>query len=330
MATAEATTAVVDQETFAYSRLTTPESLRLLKVQPGTINNLVQVELWEATESVAYRCLSYMWGDQTERCSILLNGKAATVGRSLLGFLQMAEQRLPDVTIWIDAVCISQTDDEEKSTQVQRMGDIFANATEVLSWLGNDPGLTALLEWAAKPRNVMQRALYHIPVQKVPRHLRASVLDLASHRYWDRAWVQQEIILARSIRLLCGHVEIEPIALKRLKVSMLVFRWYPRTRRQVNREQFALAKVEERLTRQRRSTPKMESFLMHNSSAIQCFDSRDRIYALLALTRHGKGFKVDYSEGIVDLFFRALMYFPIALELEHMEVYWSALRLTPE
>lgn len=110
--------------------------------------------------------------------------------KSLLEFLRVAAQRFPDIPIWIDAVCINQNDDEEKSVQVNRMGTIFAHATEVLSWLGNDPGLSALLEWAGKPRNVVKRTFYHLLIQKVPKNIRASVQDLARHPYWDRVWVQ--------------------------------------------------------------------------------------------------------------------------------------------
>ncbi|KAH7401032.1 heterokaryon incompatibility protein-domain-containing protein [Phaeosphaeria sp. MPI-PUGE-AT-0046c] len=324
-------TVLVAEETFIYSRLTTPDALRLLKVQPGTDNGLVKVKLWEATEAVPYRCLSYMWGDQTERYPIVLNGKAATVGRNLLDFLQMAEHRFPNITIWVDAVCINQTDDEEKSIQVQRMGDIFANATEVLCWLGNDAGLAALLEWAGKPRNVVKRAIYHLPVQKTPRQMRANVEDLYQHPYWRRAWIQQEIILAQSIRLLCGHVEVEPAALKKCKVSMLAWMWTPKSRKKIGREQFHLGKVIKLLlTHQRRIIHHMEGLLINNGIPSECFDPRDRIYALLALALHGKAFKVDYSEGIVDLFFRALWYFPNALQLHNIEVFWDALRITPE
>lgn len=38
--------------------------------------------------------------------------------------------------LWIDALCINQTDNVEKSSQVLMMGDVFAQATRVVVWLG--------------------------------------------------------------------------------------------------------------------------------------------------------------------------------------------------
>ncbi|KAK7187683.1 heterokaryon incompatibility protein [Paraphaeosphaeria sporulosa] len=37
--------------------------------------------------------------------------------------------------MWIDAICINQTDDEEKSKQVAMMGDVFSLASCVTAWL---------------------------------------------------------------------------------------------------------------------------------------------------------------------------------------------------
>jgi hypothetical protein len=39
-------------------------------------------------------------------------------------------------TLWVDAVCIDQADDEERSEQVQMMSRIYKNASRVLVWLG--------------------------------------------------------------------------------------------------------------------------------------------------------------------------------------------------
>lgn len=38
--------------------------------------------------------------------------------------------------IWIDAICINQSDDAEKSVQVAMMADIYAGAKNVIVWLG--------------------------------------------------------------------------------------------------------------------------------------------------------------------------------------------------
>ena len=40
--------------------------------------------------------------------------------------------------IWADAVCINQSDNDEKSNQVQNMGSVYATASMVIVWLGNE------------------------------------------------------------------------------------------------------------------------------------------------------------------------------------------------
>lgn len=42
-----------------------------------------------------------------------------------------------DISMWIDAICINQTDLDEKGYQVELMGDIYSKASHVLIWLGN-------------------------------------------------------------------------------------------------------------------------------------------------------------------------------------------------
>ncbi|KAF3035694.1 hypothetical protein E8E12_006218 [Didymella heteroderae] len=39
---------------------------------------------------------------------------------------------------WIDAICINQVDQAEKSTQIALMGSIYKNAKRVLAWIGSD------------------------------------------------------------------------------------------------------------------------------------------------------------------------------------------------
>ncbi|KAK0641505.1 hypothetical protein B0T16DRAFT_215402 [Cercophora newfieldiana] len=42
---------------------------------------------------------------------------------------------------WIDAICINQQDIDERSSQVQIMGQIYKAAQHVVGWLGSDPQL---------------------------------------------------------------------------------------------------------------------------------------------------------------------------------------------
>ncbi|RBA15875.1 hypothetical protein FPRO05_12096 [Fusarium proliferatum] len=84
----------------------------------------------------AYLALSYVWGDAKNTQSMAVDGHEVAVTVNLAYALRCA--RLPDkpVVIWADALCIDQTNDEEKSVQIQLMGAIYQNAYKVLAWLG--------------------------------------------------------------------------------------------------------------------------------------------------------------------------------------------------
>ncbi|KAF2108352.1 heterokaryon incompatibility protein-domain-containing protein, partial [Lophiotrema nucula] len=92
-----------------------------------------------------FTALSYVWGDATEREDITVNGVAFPATLNLASALKYVrahwQNQFPgrDVStfrIWADAVCINQTDLDERSQQVQLMGQIYSEAEIVFSWLG--------------------------------------------------------------------------------------------------------------------------------------------------------------------------------------------------
>jgi len=197
-------------EDFHYDPLSAPASLRLLEILPKRSNGRIQVRLWETTEAVAYRCLSYMWGDQAARFPILVNGRQMSIGHGLYAFLEVAQDRFPNEPLWIDAVCINQDDNKEKSSQVQRMGRIYSNAIEVLVWLGNSQAIAELFSWTNRPLTAVDKTVDLLHIERVPKHIREAVHELLQHPYWSRAWITQEIVLSQALRLLCDFSETTP------------------------------------------------------------------------------------------------------------------------
>jgi hypothetical protein len=49
---------------------------------------------------------------------------------------RIREQKLASV-LWADAVCINQSNDDEKTNQVRMMQDIYSQADTVIVWLGD-------------------------------------------------------------------------------------------------------------------------------------------------------------------------------------------------
>ncbi|KAK0613702.1 heterokaryon incompatibility protein-domain-containing protein, partial [Immersiella caudata] len=82
-----------------------------------------------------YDALSYAWGDVESSLALTLNGSRLHIRRNLENALR--HLRLPDEPrfLWIDALCINQTDIGERSHQVQLMGEIYSQATTVRAWI---------------------------------------------------------------------------------------------------------------------------------------------------------------------------------------------------
>ncbi|EME47179.1 hypothetical protein DOTSEDRAFT_97708, partial [Dothistroma septosporum NZE10] len=128
-----------------YTSLGGDRKIRVLVLQAPTFQDeAVQCSL-EETEldaNARYSALSYTWatetGDATKSKSIELDGKPFAVTENLhSALLRIRSDKQEPQRLWVDAVCINQCDEEEKSRQVSMMEHIYSFATKVIGWLGN-------------------------------------------------------------------------------------------------------------------------------------------------------------------------------------------------
>ncbi|KAG4442473.1 hypothetical protein IFR05_002075 [Cadophora sp. M221] len=68
-----------------------------------------------------------------------ITGSLFTITENLLDALvQLASSGYADKWLWIDALCIDQSNSDEKGIQVAMMGEIYSKASQVIVWLGSD------------------------------------------------------------------------------------------------------------------------------------------------------------------------------------------------
>lgn len=125
---------------YQYDTLPRGRWFRILKVHPGHFKDPLSCELVSTAldEAPRYRALSYVWGDPGEVASITCSGFKREITVSLFEGLRRIRDTNDVEIAWADAICINQTDNEEKSFQVNQMGDIYDKAAEVVIWLGHD------------------------------------------------------------------------------------------------------------------------------------------------------------------------------------------------
>ncbi|CAH0057524.1 unnamed protein product [Clonostachys solani] len=84
-----------------------------------------------------FTALSYVWGDVKNKQVILVDESPVLVTKNLYEAMMALRPIDEPLVMWIDALCINQADDDEKSWQVGLMQEIYRQAHQVLAWLGS-------------------------------------------------------------------------------------------------------------------------------------------------------------------------------------------------
>jgi len=170
-------------------------------------------------EPFPYIALSYFWGiddpihpvemyhDTRVRESMAAVRRATSrkfyIRKNLDAALRQFRHRNRDVYIWVDALCINQSDVIEKKAQVSRMHEIYSEAREVV-WLGEGNEDTRRtfdllrsilnlekLDKLIKDENKQEQWMLIINLMKLP--------------WFSRRWVIQELALARHATVRWGE-----------------------------------------------------------------------------------------------------------------------------
>ncbi|KAI7216711.1 hypothetical protein KC333_g4670 [Hortaea werneckii] len=92
-----------------------------------------------------YEAISYAWGERTGVAPVIINNQHRQQPASAVRVLQRfapAEGSEPR-RLWIDAICINQSDVAERNQQVAMMSDVYRNSSQTLVWLGDADANTA-------------------------------------------------------------------------------------------------------------------------------------------------------------------------------------------
>jgi Heterokaryon incompatibility protein (HET) len=84
-----------------------------------------------------YEALSYTWGDHSVTALIQVNGIELQITLNLFRALQRLRKGRKKRVLWVDALCIDQSNLAERSEQVPRMRSIYQRAERVVVWLGD-------------------------------------------------------------------------------------------------------------------------------------------------------------------------------------------------
>lgn len=237
---------------FTHETLPDPAKyMRLLEVLDDNYSKATKVRCrlttWPVESMPPYHAVSYTWGDPKSNTFILMNDRTLEVRtncefalkqvywyRKSQSFLYRERQAhlyretrsewyTKSRYFWVDALCIDQSNDEEKSKQVAMMGSIYKNASHVLSCIGDHAddslfffeSLYGLAHYVVRPKDVLRYNRYDgvgISVRFRLLHRHSSIhrfalalARLAVRPYFTRIWILQELQLAQQLTILCGR-----------------------------------------------------------------------------------------------------------------------------
>ena|SRR5438045_831816 len=109
--------------------------IRLVTLEPGAWLDRIccSIDTISFDGQPIYEALSYVWGDPENRRPIQLNDHLFEVTENLWMVLRRLRDHAIRRVLWVDAICINQTDNEEKSQQVAMMGRYTEAANVPLS-----------------------------------------------------------------------------------------------------------------------------------------------------------------------------------------------------
>ena len=312
-----------DLDLFQYSSLNINE-FRLLKLtrlekrldKLWPICKLIHVPIADCPKLNA---LSYAWGPQHDRKTIAINNKAFSVSANLCDALCALSNRTELDVVWIDAICINQTDDAEKVTQIPLMREIYSRAACVIAWVGREKDdsdtLFTSMDYIS---DLLSKAKSRVTIDNLEEHGlpdKECVVWRALNRFFfrpwfQRLWVYQEIILAKELTILCGSGTATWTSLIRLtkEIERSGLRGFLGVVQQNSLEgnelemdsRFFVRLVSKGRERYMRRTGDESIFMashIRDTQPLHCTFNVDRVYGLLGLVSENvqRRIKIDYS-----------------------------------
>lgn len=98
--------------------------------------------------------------------------------------------------MWIDAICINQSDVAERTAQVALMSRIYSTAKSVVVWLGPEDTSTQMASIALERDTITRKNCIR------------DVRNLFNRSWFTRKWIIQEISMAKTIEVWCGSFQM--------------------------------------------------------------------------------------------------------------------------
>ncbi|KAG4428043.1 hypothetical protein IFR05_016471 [Cadophora sp. M221] len=320
---------------FEYPPFTETRQIRLLKATFSENQNQSDIDTILCEFLVVnlddlpceYLAISYLWGSSEKPNKVWCDGFSIDITASAMSVLRMAASN-PDLGyIWIDALCIDQSNDTEKAVQVRLMRDVYPAAKRTIAWLGDATPITdealdfiVALHTALKKfehdgiENVSRSSLLHSEGCKWPSSSWKALSTLLEHPWFRRVWILQEMVLASQVDIVCGNRSVPWLLLAFIAIQMqqnglvsLLIITEDGERNLEPRGLGALMTAWGLRYFRAIAVPLGLSALLVDCSILEASDDRDRVFALLGIADDAldSSFEPDYITSPPGIFLKS-------------------------
>ncbi|KAM0200110.1 hypothetical protein ACHAQI_011784 [Fusarium lateritium] len=333
--------------------------IRVLDLKPGRYEDPLRARMISGPLGHGLRTLpsfeavSYVWGDPSGNCGLMVeeeygltsfpsqHGTSAmipntdkgsavregtvSIGRNLADALRHLRQKSESRTIWVDALCINQSDSEERAVQILRMRDIYTMATRVIVWLGLETAdsnmaidaielLSSQIDFSTFDLDAKSNtlAVYHgcddwvkdqnmaLPLTQDEWH---AIADLLSRKWFQRLWVRQEVTLANSDAIAMVGERI--VKWNRLVGAAILIHGNEALPLITLPDNTAFSRALTNITgfRKIKAIKCLDSLIMATYHC-ECSDDKDRVYGLLGIIDPSVAVKIipDYTKPTINAY----------------------------
>jgi hypothetical protein len=313
---------MANEAVFTYGPPLQGRNIRLIEIRLGSEKATLEITLREyGLESEKFEALSYVWGKHKANRRIKCNGRPMYIRSHLLYALKERACRKSTVLVWADAICINQNDDQEKTSQVHMMRDIYERAQKVIIWLGKERAgdregaklVESLYTKCNGANNDMDATTYDFEdfdceSNGVPKPFGCpdwdAVFTIISHPWFNRVWVVQELLVAQRSVMWRGSLNLNTDAIiwmsmqvdrhKNLYECFDIFMGSPRSSALMARN-IATSYIEFKS-----AGPIAIYDTLSQYNGMEATDRRDRYFALAGISSIDASF-INYAKSFRDI-----------------------------
>ena len=206
---------ILQKNSDAYSPLAIDSrSIRVVRLKSGENNDAIKCELVTGPlNNLEFEALSYVWGVSVKRYKVQVNEKPFLITHNL--FTALRELRLTerDRILWIDAMCIDQSNTVERGSQVQMMRDIYSKASRTIIWFGEATSTTPIVfrtifHISNAASHEKEKLLSSFRTQLHVKSITEELDAVLRHEWWQRVWVIQEAVVSQNVCVQRGSLNV--------------------------------------------------------------------------------------------------------------------------